>query len=167
MTIYIDELFIKNCIYSYLILMITGEILNIKYKKKKCLLSSGVSTILTICAIIYDLNEKILIKVIILTLYTYMAYTPKKIEELIVEMTSNISLTFLFGGIFSSSINKMQEIFILGTICVLGIKKYSEYYKKQKWKIRNMYNIELKVEREKIKMKAFLDTGNTLNRFWR
>ena len=61
----------------------------------------------------------------------------------------------------------MQEIFILGTICVLGIKKYSEYYKKQKWKIRNMYNIELKVEREKIKMKAFLDTGNTLNRFWR
>lgn len=164
MTIYIDELFIKNFTYSYLILTITAEILNIKYNWKKCILSSTVTSILSIVAIIFDINEKVIIKIIILLLYTYMAYTPQKFEKLIIEMVGNICLTFLLGGIISSSINKIQEIILFGIICLFGIRKYIEYYQKKKWTLRNIYKIEIEAENKKIGIKAFLDTGNMLKR---
>lgn len=48
------------------------------------------------------------------------------------------------------------------SISILGVKKYSEYCKMKRWKIRNTYKIKFKLENKTVILNAFLDTGNML-----
>ena len=156
MVVYADELIIKNFIMSYLILTIVGDILNFKYKKTNLIIGSFVATIITLIAVIYGKEDSFLIKAIIISLMSIIAFKPKQIRMFIV------SITFLIGGIVNSNIKNVFEIVICGIICIIAFKEYTKYYKQKKWKTRNEYKLEFEIENNKIDVKAFLDTGNFL-----
>lgn len=162
MIIYVDELFVKNLIMTYLILFLIKRILNIKTKISRLFFTSIISSLLSIFLIIYDLNN-IVTKILSLALLCYIAYIPKSIFEIAREMVGTIIITFLLGGILKSSINKFIEILILIIIGYYGIKKYDENYKSKKWKARNIYKIKMKLENKIILLDAFLDTGNMVS----
>ena len=163
MIIYADELLIKNFIMTYLILIITGEILCKKYRKRDLICGSIIASIITLISIIYDIENNIILKAIILSIIVSISFKQQKIKEFIIEVTFILAITFLIGGVLESSLNNYYEIIICGVISIVSMKKYNEYYKKKKWKIRNQYKLTLEVENKKIELKAFLDTGNFLS----
>ena len=163
MIIYADELFLKNFLMSYLILIIVGEILSKKYKKRNLLCGSLIASLITIVAVIYDVDNNILTRAITISLMVIIGFKTKESKKFIIEITFILAITFLIGGVMSSSINNSYEIVICGVISVLALKKYNDYYKKKKWKIRNQYKLTFQIENKEIKLNAFLDTGNFLS----
>ncbi len=163
MVIYIDELFIKNFIMTYLITIITGEILNKSSKNFKLILASFLSTILTIILIIYDLEFNFVSRLITISLLVFIAFNPRNMEVFVMELVTTLIITFLIGGIVKSSIENICEIIICGATVFLGLKKYNDYLKKKKWKIRNSYKIDFQIDSKSISINAFLDTGNFLS----
>ena len=162
MIIYADELFIKNFVMSYLILVISFLILSKKYKKRNLIISSLISSIITLFAVIYEIDNSIITRIVTITLMVKISFNPKDIKDFIIELATILVITFLIGGVIKSSIKNSYEIIICGALCVIALKKYSDYYKQKKWKIRNKYKIEFELENKKIILDAFLDTGNFL-----
>lgn len=163
MIIYADELFLKNFLMSYLILIIAGEILSKKYRKRNVLFGSLVASLITVIAVIYEIENNILTRAITISLMVWISFKPKESKNFIIETTFVLMITFLIGGVMNSSIKNSYEIIICGVTSVLALKKYNDYYKKKKWKTRNQYKLRLKIESEDIELKAFLDTGNFLS----
>ena len=162
MIIYADELFFKNFIMSYLILVIVGEILKITYRKRNLILASISVSLLTLIAFIYEIENNFFIRSITLILIVAIGFKEKEYKKFIVEITFILLITFLIGGIMNSNINNFFEIIGCGILSIMALKKYNEYYKNRKWKIRNQYNLKFKIEKNYIELKAFLDTGNFL-----
>ena len=159
MIIYADELFLKNVVISYLILIIVGEILSKKYRKRDLILSSIISSIITIVAVILEMDNNIITRIVIIYLTAIIGY---RIKNPLIESTFILVITFLIGGITNSKITNFYEIIIFGVISIIAIKKYNDYYKKKKWKIRNKYKLQFEIENKIIELNAFLDTGNFL-----
>lgn len=162
MIIYADEVFIKNFVMTYLILLIVGEILNLKYKKRNLMLGSVVASLITLIAIIYKIDNNFLTRVLTILTMSKMSFKTKESKDFLVICTFILLVTFLIGGVITSNINNILEIIICGTISIIAIKKYIEYYKKKKWNIRNQYKLSFNIENNLIELNAFLDTGNFL-----
>lgn len=162
MIIYADELLLKNFIMTYLILIVVGEILEIRYKKKNLILGSISVSFITLIANIYEVDNNILIRFIAISLLVFIGFKPKEPKNYFIDITFIFLITFLLGGVMKSNINNLFETVLYGVISVLALKKYSDYYKLRKWKIRNLYKIKFELENKKIELNAFLDTGNFL-----
>lgn len=162
MTIYVDELFMNNFVMTYLILFFTKKVLNKKCKSWRMIVSSIVSSMLSIILIIYDKNDNIFLKIGVLLITCYIAFSTGKNNKIMPEMFIAIIVTLILGGILASSINRTIEIALIFVISILGIKQYNEYYKAQKWSARNTYRLKIKIQNKTIHLKAFLDTGNML-----
>lgn len=162
MIIYADELILKNFLMSYLILIVVGEILSLKYRKRDLIFGSLVASVITLLANIYEINNNIFARTITICLMTFISFKPKEGRNFIVELAFILGVTFLIGGIMNSSINNSYEIIICGVISIVAFKKYNDYYKKKKWKIRNQYKLKFEIEHKNIELNAFLDTGNFL-----
>ena len=163
MIVYVDELFFKNFFMSYLILIIVNEILSKKYRKRSLMMGSLASSLITVFAVIYELDDSFLIRAITISMMVLLSFKPKDAKSFVVEIAFVLAITFLIGGVMSSSMNSYYEVIFCGAISVLALKKYNDYYKKKKWKIRNQYKLEFEIEKKSIKLNAFLDTGNFLS----
>lgn len=163
MVIYADELFFKNFLMSYLILVIVGEILYKKYRKRDLIFGSIVASLITVIAIIYEIDNNILTRAITISLMSLIGFKSKEIKSFIIEVAFLLAITFLIGGVMNSNIDNSYEIVFCGVISVIALKKYNDYYKKKKWKIRNQYKLKFEIESRKIELNAFLDTGNFLS----
>lgn len=162
MIIYADELFFKNFIMTYLVLIIVGEILSKKYRKKDVINVSILISFITVIAVFFDFNNNFIIRVSSILLMCAMGFKPKNVKEAIVDCLFILMITFLIGGVVSSNINNSFELIFCGVFSIMAFKIYNDHYKKKKWKIRNRYKIELEIENKKIELNAFLDTGNFL-----
>lgn len=162
MVIYADEVFIKNFVMTYLILVIVGEILSLKYKKRNLILGSAIASLITVISIIYKIDNSFLIRVLTIYIMTKISFKPKESRTFIIICTFILLITFLIGGVITSNINNIFEIIICGTISIIAIKKYTEHYKKKKWNTRNRYKLSFYIENNLIELDAFLDTGNFL-----
>ncbi len=162
MIIYVDVLLIKNMVISYGILVITAEILNKKYHPLKLIIASFVGTILTIIALIYDLQTVFLLKMLVLSGMTKISFQCQTGREFIIALGGVTSVTFLMGGILSSSLQNYFEITLVGVLCTVTFFQYVRLYQKNQWKARNTYLMKLTLENQSIVLKAFLDTGNFL-----
>jgi hypothetical protein len=93
---------------------------------------------------------------------TLISFKPKETKTFIIEISFILGITFLIGGVMNSNIKNLFEIIVCGVISILALKKYGDYYKQKKWKTRNQYKLNFKLENNDIEIKAFLDTGNFL-----
>ena len=97
-----------------------------------------------------------------ITLTVQVAFKCKTIKSFMMCVGGVLIITFLIGGIMTSSLTTKIEILTTGTFCILVLYKYLEYFKTTKWKARNTYQIELPIEKQTLHLNAFLDTGNFL-----
>lgn len=163
MIIYADELFLKNFLMSYLILVIVGEILFTKYRKRDLIFGSIVASLITVITVIYEVDNNILTRAVVVSLMVLISFKPKETKRFMIEVTFLLAITFLIGGVMNSNIDNSYEIVVCGVISVIALKKYNDYYKKKKWKIRNQYKLKFEIESREIELNAFLDTGNFLS----
>lgn len=147
---------------SFLIVAIVGEILDLKHRKRDLALASLIVSLITVVAIIFDVYDNIITRAITIFLMTQIGFKPRKVKNFIIEITFILGVTFLIGGVINSNINNIFEIIICGVLSVVALKKYNDYYKKKKWKLRNRYKLKFEIEDEIIQLEAFLDTGNFL-----
>lgn len=162
MIIYADEFLLKNILMTYLILSIVGEMIYSNYKKRRLLLGSLLSSVITLFSIIYEMDDSLITKIITLSMMVLISFSPQEHKVFLIEIVFICLITFLIGGIMNSSINNSFEVIVFGIISVIALKKYNDYYKKKKWKTRNLYKLKFKIENDEIELNAFLDTGNFL-----
>lgn len=162
MIIYADEFLLKNILMTYLILSIVGEMIYSNYKKRRLLLGSILSSVITLFSIIYEMDDSLLTKIITLSTMVLISFSPQEHKVFLIEIVFICLITFLIGGIMNSSINNSFEVIVFGIISVIALKNYNDYYKKKKWKTRNLYKLKFKIENDEIELNAFLDTGNFL-----
>lgn len=162
MIIYADEFLLKNILMTYLILSIVGEMIYSNYKKRRLLLGSILSSVITLFSIIYEMDDRLLTKIITLSTMVLISFSPQEHKVFLIEIVFICLITFLIGGVMTSNINNSFEVIVFGIISVIALKNYNDYYKKKKWKIRNLYKLKFKIENDEIELNAFLDTGNFL-----
>ena len=133
-----------------------------KYRKRDLVFGSLLASLITLIAVIFEVDNNILTRGITISLMTIISFKPKKVKIFLIELTFVLGITFLIGGAINSNINNFLEIIVCGIISVLALKKYNDYYKKKKWKARNRYRLKFKIENVLFELNAFLDTGNFL-----
>lgn len=162
MIIYADEFIFINFLMSFFVLLAVSKILSIKHRKLDLFLASTICSFLTLFAVIYEIDNNFFVRVITIVSANYIAFKEKKIDKFLIEITVVIGITFFIGGILNSKIKSVLEIIICMLISFLSYKKYNNFYKQKKWRVRNKYNLKFEIENENIEAKVFLDTGNTL-----
>lgn len=162
MIIYADELILKNFVMTYLILLAVKSILKLTAKRIKQVVGAILASVCTLIAVIYEIENNIIVRISIISLLILISYSPKSFKIFFMETCLTLAITFLIGGVMSANINNLLEIVLCGIFSIISAKEYNEYYKNRKWQIRNNYDIELKIKGKILKLKALLDTGNFL-----
>ena len=182
MTIYIDVVLIENLIMNYIILFATAIILKLKIKHIRLILASLIGAVYSILSYmsLLEIYSSIILKIILSIIIVYVAFYPPKVNQLWKDLLIFYLTSFVFGGAAFSLIYiiKPQEIqmknglflgiYPLKTIILGGILAFiiiSTAFKIVKSKISRkdmICEIEIKLNKQEIKTKAMIDTGNLL-----
>lgn len=182
MVVYIEDVIIDNLVINFIILSLTIFSLREKNKIIKTFLSSVIGCGFSIILTFFNLSlvYTILIKVLTGLIMCCVVIHKFTLKKWLLFFTVFLSFTFLMGGfcffiiyLFGGevySVKNMQYnlpvslgvIFaLLGAYVYLLIKAIKIFYKKQKLENFN-YTLLIKANDKKIKVKAYLDSGNLL-----
>ena len=182
MTIYIDVVLIENLIMNYIILFATAIILKLKIKHIRLILASLIGAVYSILSYmsLLEMYSSIILKIILSIIIVYVAFYPPKVNQLWKDLLIFYLTSFVFGGAAFSLIYiiKPQEILmknglflgiyplktiILGAILAFIIIITAFKIVKSKISKKDMIcEIEIKLNKQEIKTKAMIDTGNLL-----
>ena len=182
MTIYIDVVLIENLIMNYIILFATAIILKLKIKHIRLILASLIGAVYSILSYmsLLEIYSSIILKIILSIIIVYVAFYPPKVNQLWKDLLIFYLTSFVFGGAAFSLIYiiKPQEILmkkgiflgiyplktiILGAILAFIIIITAFKIVKSKISKKDMIcEIEIKLNKQEIKTKAMIDTGNLL-----
>ena len=180
MTIYIDVIFAENMIMNYIILYATGVIYKEKIKLWRNILASLIGTFYAIMLYLQIWNANSILKILLSIVMVYIAFYPKSFKNLIKQIAIFYLASFLFGGIAIALMYfvKPQDILMkngiyIGTyplkIVLLGsiigfilVKIVTKIIKGKIHKNDLMCEITIVIEGMETRVKAMLDTGNTL-----
>ena len=182
MTIYIDVVLIENLIMNYIILFATAIILKLKIKHIRLILASLIGAVYSILSYmsLLEMYSSIILKIILSIIIVYVAFYPPKVNQLWKDLLIFYLTSFVFGGAAFSLIYiiKPQEIqkkhglflgiyplktIILGAILAFIIIITAFKIVKSKISKKDMIcEIEIKLNKQEIKTKAMIDTGNLL-----
>lgn len=182
MTIYLDIVFIENLLMNYIILFATGFIQKIQMKQLRLILSSSfggayaIISYLNIIPIYSNIFMKILLSVIII----FIAFNPQNVRKMFKTILLFYLTSFVMGGcalallymispeniIFKEGVlvgtYPMKITIIAGLIGFFIIQISFQINKRQLKKKDMICNLEICIKRQKTKVKAYLDSGNTL-----
>ena len=182
MIIYIDVVLIENLIMNYIILFATAIILKLKIKHIRLILASLIGAVYSILSYmsLLEMYSSIILKIILSIIIVYVAFYPPKVNQLWKDLLIFYLTSFVFGGAAFSLIYiiKPQEILmknglflgiyplktiILGAILAFIIIITAFKIVKSKISKKDMIcEIEIKLNKQEIKTKAMIDTGNLL-----
>lgn len=182
MTIYIDVVLIENLIMNYIILFATAIILKLKIKHIRLIIASLIGAVYSILSYmsLLEMYSSIILKIILSIIIVYVAFYPPKVNQLWKDLLIFYLTSFVFGGAAFSLIYiiKPQEILmknglflgiyplktiILGAILAFIIIITAFKIVKSKISKKDMIcEIEIKLNKQEIKTKAMIDTGNLL-----
>ena len=182
MTVYLDVVLLENLCMNYIILFATGYLMKIKMKQLRLIVSSILGSIYAVIAYleILPIYSSFGMKVVLSILMVYIAFKPKGVKILSKQLIIFYLTSFVFGGCAFALLYfvRPQDILMrngvyVGTypikIALLGgivgfIITYVAF-RIVKTKLRRkdiLYNIEIKLQEKRLKVKAMLDTGNLL-----
>lgn len=162
MIIYIDMIFIKELFINFIIIFCTSKVINKKIKLSKCIISSSISSIYTIVSLFCTPISNIIGRIIFAISLNYYTFKDKTIIELIKTTICFYLISFLLAGIYLYTKSNMFQNVIYLVVTIILISELIKGYK-EKYRISNyIADIELIISNEKIKLKALVDTGNTL-----
>ena len=182
MTIYLDIVFLENALMNYIILYATGFVQKRKMKNFKLIISSvlgalyAIISYLKIILIYSTLFMKILLSVIMI----YVAFNNENAKQLLKNLLLFYLASFVIGGcalamlyMISPKRVSFQNGVLVGTYpmkitLIAGlvgffIIQYSFSLNKRQMKIKDLLcELEIVVNNKKVKMKGYIDSGNTL-----
>lgn len=183
MEVFIEDIIIDNLIIDFIILFLTSKILNLSTTNLVLLFSAILGTIFTIINLFIKLTGlpllayKMLISVLMVLLIC-KTISPKKflLTYLTFLLTTFIFAGLCFGICFSLGVNILENNgnayynlplpmgIILGLIFIFTITfmKIVKIYKQKISSSNFIYDATLTYNKKSIKLKAYLDTGNTL-----
>ena len=182
MEVYLDIIFVENVIMNSIIIYATSIFSKAKPKTIRIILASAIGAIYVIVAYITKakIYSNIFIKILLSVLIVYVAFNPQKVQNLWKYFIIFQLTTCLFGGVAYSMIYliKPQNIFIqngmfvgdyamktifLGAVIGVILVILSVKIIKSKIFPKDMiYEIQIKIFGEQIKLQAMIDTGNLL-----
>lgn len=182
MTVYLDVVLLENLCMNYIILFATGYIMKIKMKQLRLIASSLLGGIYAVVAYleILPIYSSFSMKIILSILMVYLAFRSKGIKNLGKQLVIFYLTSFAFGGCAFALLYFIRpqdilmrngvyvgtypiKIALLGGIIGFIITYIAFKIVKTKLHKKDMiYEIEIKIEDKKIKLKAMLDTGNLL-----
>ena len=180
MTVYIDIVIIENLIINYFLILITTQIIGIKTKEINMLLASLLGSVYTLFIFLPKLNflTNIIGKCIVVIIMMIISINRKKVAVILKASITFFMISFMFVGIcfFFSLIQNNYDItkafviekysskyLIFAAIIIYIIFNRVIFYIKDRISISSLiYDLEMNIDGEVIKLKGFLDTGNEL-----
>lgn len=182
MTIYLDIIFCENTLMNYIILYATGFVQKRKMKNFKLIISSVIGAIY---AIVSYLNlipaySNPIMKILLSSIMIYVAYNNENLKQMIKNLLLFYLTSFVIGGcalallyMISPQNIHFQNGVLVGTYpmkvtLIAGIVgfliiQYSFSLNKRQMKIKDLLcDIEIAINSQKVKMKGYIDSGNTL-----
>ena len=182
MTVYLDIILIENILMNYIILYATGFIQKQKIKQIRLIISStlggayAIISYLNIIPIYSNFFMKILLSIIMI----YVAFNIQNIKRLLKTILLFYLSSFVMGGcalallyiINPENINfkngvligtyPMKVTLIAGVVGFLIIQISFQINKRQMKKKDMICDLEISINKKKIKLKSYVDTGNML-----
>ena len=182
MTIYLDIIFLENTLMNYIILYATGFVQKRKMKNFKLILSSALGALYAIVSYtnIIPIYSAPFMKILLSVIMIYIAFSNENIKQIIKNLLLFYLASFVIGGcalamlyLISPQSVSFQNGVLVGTYpmkvtLVSGIIGFliiqcSFSLNKRQMKIKDMLcDLEIVVKGEKVKLKGYIDSGNTL-----
>lgn len=182
MTIYLDIIFFENTLMNYIILYATGFVQKKRMKNLKLILSSLIGAIYAIVSYLnlIPIYSNPIMKILLSSIMIYVAFNNENIKQMIKNLLLFYLASFVIGGcalallymispqniIFENGVlvgtYPMKVTLIAGVVGFLIIQ-YSFSQNKRQMKMKDLLcDLEIFVNNQKVKMKAYIDSGNTL-----
>lgn len=183
MQVYVEDVFIDNFVIDFLLLLLTSRILHLNAKKRLMVLGALIGVLGTVLSLLFSLSgiTAILYKIILSAVLVLCITPTTNLKKFFLAHITFITLTFVFGGLITAiSLNFGKPIItengetlyelglpmgiILGTIS-LGAYAIIKFIKSlQKRLVQSSFycTATLFDNDKKIKIRAFIDSGNTL-----
>lgn len=176
MKVYIDYIFLENCIFNLIIIYQTRCLSNIEVKKKNAVISSiiGAIYVCVMCIFQLELFEYFWLKFILSFVMVYIAFFPKTLKQYVKLTVSFYLSTILLAGasiVVNQMLTKQSENVYIAKFVVYAISLALSYvYTKHFWRYyTNKINTTSLIKEVKMYLKnrcyeynGFLDTGNTV-----
>lgn len=174
--VYWDVLFIINFIFDFIGIYLTAYIATIYAPLKKSIFTSFLMTFFQLVMMIFEINKKsvmyILVNVGLEILIVLLVFGKMRIKKLFIIMGLHTVVVFLIGGIVTAMYNKIiefqrkeisfVEIFLIAVITFLIIKYSIPIILKSIYYKEKIYEVVIKLKGKEKRIKALLDTGNSL-----
>jgi stage II sporulation protein GA (sporulation sigma-E factor processing peptidase) len=181
--LYIDVIFLENFLMNYLLLYCVKRYCNYKTKWWKLPLASLIGTLYVFGIILIDIPNTIsfFMKFIISIIMVYIAFTKKEIRKVVRSLILFYMVAFIICGsifalffLFKFDFQIVNGTYIIqgvkpwhliggSTIAILLIKLAFDFLEKYYKINNNMVNINIILEGKSCRLKALVDTGNSLS----
>ena len=174
MTVYIEYVIIDNLVINYLILKTTFAIMGRTCKRKWLFLSSAMGTIVALVYPLLSVHQAFIVAIKILTglLMVQAAGKVNNFRQYYLLALLFFLITFCIGGAilgiysmfgidYSSEISIAIMILPVYLIAKL-VREIIKYVYKRKDTVKYLYDVALSKNQTKIKLKGFMDTGNSV-----
>lgn len=182
MTVYLDIVLIENILMNYIILFATGFIQRIQMKQTRILISSifgGIYAILTYLSII-PIYSSFFMKILLSIIMIYIAFNPQNIKKMLKSICLFYLTSFVMGGcalallyivdptgiVFKNGVlvgtYPMKITIIAGIVGFIIIQIAFRINKKQLKKQDMFAKLEICINKRKVVLKAYIDSGNML-----
>ncbi len=182
MTIYLDIVFIENILMNYIIIFTTGVIQKNKNSNIRTGISSAIGAVYAILEYlkIIPIYSNIFMKILLSVIMIYIAFYPANFKKLCKSLVLFYLVSFAMGGCafallyFISPQNVSfrngvlvgtypMKITIIAGLIGFIIIQCSFSLNKRLLKNKDLIcNLEIGIMNDKIKIKAYIDSGNTL-----
>ena len=182
MKIYFDLILLENLLMNSLILFATGIVLKVKIKNYRLFLSSLIGSFYAIIVYlnIIDIVSNIFMKIILSISMVWIAYQSKNLKQLLKHLVMFYGISFIFGGcafalIYFISPKNVKirngvlvglyplKVTIFAGVVAFIIIQIIFRITKSKLTTKNMIcDLEIFLNNNMIKIKAFIDSGNML-----
>lgn len=182
MTIYLDIVFLENALMNYIILYATGFVQKRKMKNFKLLISSVLGALYAIISYlkIIPIYSTFFMKILLSIIMIYVAFNNQNIKQILKNLLMFYLASFVIGGcalalLYMISPQRvsfvngvlvgtypMKVTLIAGLVGFLIIQCTFSLNKRQ-MKIKDLLcDLEVSINNKKVKMKGYIDSGNTL-----
>ena len=182
MAIYLDIIFFENTLMNYIILYATGFVQKRKMKNFKLISSSIIGAIYAIISYLnlIPIYSTPFMKILLSSIMIYVAFNNENIKQMIKNLLLFYLTSFVIGGcalallyMISPQNIHFQNGVLVGTYPmkvtlisgIIGflIIQYSFSLNKRQMKIKDLLcDLEIAINNQKVKMKGYIDSGNTL-----
>ena len=178
MTVYIDGLLLLNFFFDFLLLVSTSTILKRNVSFFRLMLGAFFGS-LSILVLFFDINslELFIIKIYLGFLMCIVSFGYKNIKYFLITFSTFYMVSIVLGGFlyflnleFSYKhkglifLNKGPSINLI-FLCIISpiiLYIYIKQTKMYKYRVKNMYKVNIYIGRKVLNLEGYLDTGNTL-----